>query len=78
MKKICSVLLALLLVLGMIPSAAFAAEGDSPKIITSVDKDSVKPGETITVTYTLSEQLSPVNNITIALKYDKTAFESWA
>lgn len=75
MKKICSVLLALLLVLGMIPSAAFAAEGDSPKIITSVDKDSVKPGETITVTYTLSEQLSPVNNITIALKYDKTAFE---
>lgn len=75
MKKICSILLALLLVLGMIPSAAFAAEGDSPKIFTSVDKDSVKPGETITVTYTLSEQLSPVNNITIALKYDKTAFE---
>ena len=59
----------------MIPSAAFAAEGDSPKIVTSVDKDSVKPGETITVTYTLSEQLSPVNNITIALKYDKSAFE---
>lgn len=75
MKKICSILLALLLVLGMIPSAAFAAEGDSPKIVTSVDKDSVKPGETITVTYTLSEQLSPVNNITIALKYDKSAFE---
>ena len=75
MKKICSILLALLLVLGMIPSAAFAAEGDSPKIVTSVDKDSVKPGETITVTYTLSEQLSQVNNITIALKYDKSAFE---
>lgn len=75
MKKNCSILLALLLVLGMIPSAAFAAEGDSPKIVTSVDKDSVKPGETITVTYTLSEQLSPVNNITIALKYDKSAFE---
>ena len=56
-------------------TTAFAAEGDSPKIVTSVDKDSVKPGETITVTYTLSEQLSPVNNITIALKYDKSAFE---
>ena len=75
MKKICSILLALLLVLGMIPAAACAGEGDSPKIVTSVDKDSVKPGETITVTYTLSEQLSPVNNITIALKYDKSAFE---
>ena len=62
------------MVLSLVPSA-FAAEGDSPKIITSVDKDSVKPGETITVTYTLSEQLSPVNNITIALKYDKSAFE---
>ena len=63
------------LVLGMIPSAAFAAEGDSPKIFTSVDKDSVKPGETITVTYTVREQLNPVNNITIALNYDKNAFE---
>lgn len=62
------------MVLSLAPSV-FAAEGDGPKIITSVDKDSVKPGETITVTYTLSEQLSPVNNITIALDYDKTAFE---
>lgn len=62
------------MVLSLVPSA-FAAEGDSPKIITSVDKDSVKPGETITVTYTVSEQLSPVNIITIALNYDKTAFE---
>ena len=64
----------MVMVLSLVPSA-FAAEGDSPKIVTSVDKDSVKPGETITVTYTLSEQLSPVNNITIALKYDKSAFE---
>ena len=62
------------MVLSLAPSV-FAAEGDGPKIITSVDKDSVKPGETITVTYTLSEQLSSVNNITIALDYDKTAFE---
>ena len=64
----------MVMVLSLVPSA-FAAEGDSPKIITSVDKDSVKPGETITVTYTVSEQLSPVNIITIALNYDKTAFE---
>ena len=74
MKKICALILAMFLVLGMIPSAAFAAEGDGPKIFTSVDKDSVKPGETITVTYTVREQLNPVNNITIALNYDKTAF----
>ena len=73
-RRIFSFLLAVVMVLSLAPSV-FAAEGDGPKIITSVDKDSVKPGETITVTYTLSEQLSPVNNITIALDYDKTAFE---
>ena len=51
MKRILALFLAVVLAVGLLPSAAFAAEGDSPMVITTVDKTTVKPGETVTVTY---------------------------
>ena len=47
MKRLVAIALAMILVLGSIPSAAFAAEGDAPQIIATADKSSVKPGEAV-------------------------------
>lgn len=58
------------LAVGLLPSAAFAAEGDSPMVITTVDKTAVKPGETITVTYTLDHDLDKMTRLDIALRFD--------
>lgn len=63
------------LVLGTVPSAAFAAEGDSPKICAIIDKTSVKPGETVSVTYMLPNAVNNVNEITVALHYDTSLFK---
>ena len=51
-------------------TTAFAAEGDSPMVITTVDKTAVKPGETITVTYTLDHDLDKMTRLDIALRFD--------
>lgn len=63
------------LVLGSVPSAAFAAEGDSPKICAIIDKTSVQPGETVSVTYMLPNAVNNVNEITVALHYDTSLFK---
>lgn len=63
------------LVLGSVPSAAFAAEGDSPKICAIIDKTSVQPGETVSVTYMLTNAVNNVNEITVALHYDTSLFK---
>lgn len=63
------------LVLGTVPSAAFAAEGDSPKICAIIDKTSVQPGETVSVTYMLPNAVNNVNEITVALHYDTSLFK---
>jgi cohesin domain len=68
-KKITAFLLAMVMVLSLVPSA-FAAEGDSPMVITTVDKTAVKPGETITVTYTLDHDLDKMTRLDIALRFD--------
>lgn len=63
------------LVLVTVPSAAFAAEGDSPKICAIIDKTSVQPGETVSVTYMLPNAVNNVNEITVALHYDTSLFK---
>lgn len=75
MKKICALILAMFLVLGTVPSAAFAAEGDSAKICAIIDKTSVQPGETVSVTYMLPNAVNNVNEITVALHYDTSLFK---
>lgn len=75
MKRICALILAMFLVLGSVPSAAFAAEGDSPKICAIIDKTSVQPGETVSVTYMLPNAVNNVNEITVALHYDTSLFK---
>ena len=75
MKRICALILAMFLVLASVPSAAFAAEGDSPKICAIIDKTSVQPGETVSVTYMLPNAVNNVNEITVALHYDTSLFK---
>ena len=70
MKRILALFMAVVLAVGLLPSAAFAAEGDSPMVITTVDKTAVKPGETITVTYTLDHDLDKMTRLDIALRFD--------
>lgn len=45
MKRILALFMAVVLVIGLLPSAAFAAEGDSPIVVSTADKTNVKPGE---------------------------------
>ena len=75
MKRICALILAMFLVLASIPSAAFAAEGTDPKICAIIDKTSVQPGETVSVTYMLPNAVNNVNEITVALHYDTSLFK---
>lgn len=67
--------MAVVLAVGLLPSAAFAAEGDSPMVITTVDKTTVKPGETVTVTYTLAHDLDAMTQLTIILRFDVSLFQ---
>lgn len=70
MKRILALFMAVVLAVGLLPSAAFAAEGDSPMVITTADKTAVKPGETITITYTLDHDLDKMTRLDIALRFD--------
>lgn len=75
MKRLVAIALAMILVLGSIPSAAFAAEGDVPQIIATADKSSVKPGEAVTITYSLNEPVSEMTGLQITLNYDESLFD---
>ena len=44
-------------------------------VITTVDKTTVKPGETVTVTYTLAHDLDYMTALDIVLRYDATLFQ---
>lgn len=59
------------MVLSLVPSA-FAAEGENPMVITTVDKTAVKPGETLTITYTLDHDLEYMTRLDLVLRYDAT------
>lgn len=60
------------MVLSLAPSA-FAAE--EPKISITVDKTSVKAGETITFTYESTAAVTEMTNLEVWLAYDGDAFE---
>lgn len=75
MKRILALFMAVVLAVGFIPSAAFAAEGDSPMVITTVDKTAVKPGETVAVTYKLDHDLDAMTQLTIILRFDVSLFQ---
>lgn len=59
----------------LLPSAAFAAEGDSPIVVSTADKTNVKPGEKLTITYTLAHDLDYMTALDIVLRYDATLFQ---
>lgn len=67
--------MAVVLVIGLLPSAAFAAEGDSPIVVSTADKTNVKPGEKLTITYTLAHDLDYMTALDIVLRYDATLFQ---
>ena len=67
--------MAVVLVIGLRPSAAFAAEGDSPIVVSTADKTNVKPGEKLTITYTLAHDLDYMTALDIVLRYDATLFQ---
>ena len=64
--------MAVVLAFGLLPSAAFAAEGDSPMVITTTDKTKINPGETLTITYTLDHDLEYMTRLDLVLRYDAT------
>lgn len=64
--------MAVVLAVGLLPSAAFAAEGDSPMVITTTDKTKINPGETLTITYTLDHDLEYMTRLDLVLRYDAT------
>lgn len=67
--------MAVVLVIELLPSAAFAAEGDSPIVVSTADKTNVKPGEKLTITYTLAHDLDYMTALDIVLRYDATLFQ---
>lgn len=72
MKKTISLLLALVLVLGMMPSSALAAE--TPSASLSVDKTTLKAGEELTVTVTLDSAIENVMLAEFYVHYDTSLF----
>ena len=75
MKRILALFMAVVLVIGLLPSAAFAAEGDSPIVVSTADKTNVKPGEKLTITYTLAHDLDYMTALDLVLRYDATLFQ---
>lgn len=75
MKRILALFMAVVLVIGLLPSAAFAAEGDSRIVVSTADKTNVKPGEKLTITYTLAHDLDYMTALDIVLRYDATLFQ---
>ena len=75
MKRILALFMAVVLVIGLLPSAAFAAEGDSPIVVSTADKTNVNPGEKLTITYTLAHDLDYLTALDIVLRYDATLFQ---
>lgn len=75
MKRILALFMAVVLVIGLLPSAAFAAEGRRPIVVSTADKTNVKPGEKLTITYTLAHDLDYMTALDIVLRYDATLFQ---
>lgn len=75
MKRILALFMAVVLVVGFLPSAAFAAEGESPMVITTADKTNIKPGEMLTITYSIDHDLEYMTRLDLVLRFDATLFQ---
>ena len=75
MKRILALFMALVLAVGFLPSAAFAAEGESPMVITTADKTNIKPGEMLTITYSIDHDLEYMTRLDLVLRFDATLFQ---
>lgn len=67
--------MAVVLAVGFLPSAAFAAEGESPMVITTADKTNIKPGEMLTITYSIDHDLEYMTRLDLVLRFDATLFQ---
>ena len=74
MKRTVTFLMALILVMSL-ALPAFAAETDGPVLTLSADKEAAAPGQTVTVTLTLDQALSGLNNYQFNVLYDAARFE---
>ena len=73
MKKLLTIPLTLVLVLGMLSMLAYAAE--VPRVSLSADRAEIRPGETVTLTVALD---TPMENVMLAefyVRYDTSLFE---
>lgn len=75
MKRILALFMAVVLAVGFLPSAAFAAEGESPMVITTADKTNIKPGEMLTITYSIDHDLEYMTRLDLVLRFDATLFQ---
>ena len=64
----------MVMVLSLVPSA-FAAEGESPMVITTADKTNIKPGEMLTITYSIDHDLEYMTRLDLVLRFDATLFQ---
>ena len=78
MKRTLTFLMALVLLLGL-ALPAYAAETETlatgPALTLSADKTTLAPGQTVTVTLTLDQALSGLNNYQFNVLYDAARFE---
>lgn len=77
MKRTVTLLLALLLLVTGLALPAYAAEETAaltPTLSLSTDKDSLVPGETVTVTLTLDQSIAELNNYQFNVLYDADRF----
>lgn len=56
-------------------TTAFAAEGESPMVITTADKTNIKPGEMLTITYSIDHDLEYMTRLDLVLRFDATLFQ---
>lgn len=71
MKKVISLLLAIAVIISLVP-AVFA--DDIPTMTTTVDTTEVQPGSTITLTLSIDQTISNLNNWEWAIYFDKNAY----
>ena len=71
MKKVISLLLAIAVIISLVP-AVFA--DDLPTMTGEVDKTEVQPGDTITLTLSIDQTISNLNNWEWAIYFDKDAY----
>lgn len=72
MKKVLAFLIAAAMLFGMMPTV-FAAE--TPNATMTASTDSVKPGESVTLTFSIDQQLTNLNNFEYKLYFNSEVFE---